>query len=84
MNKDVVWSENYGCYVSRSFLPESERVEIKKSVKIDIAKCIIKESCFGYYSLWLNDRRLKDIDFMTYLKYRDFVKEVLYYGFTKN
>jgi len=72
-----IWSEEYSSYVSYAFSPVNNIP--KKAIKIDIAKCIIKESCFGYFELWLNDKRLKAIKFMEYLKYRDYVKEVIYY-----
>ena len=65
--------------MSYAFLPEKERPaeSIKLPVKIDITKCIIKVSCFGFYELWLNDVKLKTIGFMDYLKYRNYVKDII-------
>ena len=79
MMNNTVWSQEFGAYVSRSFLPEKEREPAaKKSViKFDITKCIIKITCFGFYELWLNDNKLKYIGFMEYLKFKKYVKEII-------
>ena len=72
MKTGQIWSEEFGCYVSRAFIPREE-----KSIKLDISKCIIKISEFGFYELWLNGKRLKGITFLEYLSYREYVKEVI-------
>ena len=80
MNNNTIWSQEYSSYVSYAFLPEKERSteSIKLPVKIDITKCIIKVSCFGFYELWLNGVKLRYIGFMDYLKYRKYVKEIIH------
>lgn len=74
----TIWSQEYGSYVSRTFLPEKEREITQKVIKFDITKCVIKISCFGYYELWLKDKKIKSISFDDYLTYRKYVKEVIW------
>lgn len=78
MNKDRVWSQEYSSYVSFTFLPEKEReLIISNKVKINLLDCDIHLSVFGYYSLWLKDKKLRELSFTDYLKYRDHVKEII-------
>ena len=72
MKNNQIWSEEFGCYVSRAFMPKKEN-----NIKIDITNCIIKITEFGYYELWLNGIKLKYIGFMDYLKYKSYVKEII-------
>lgn len=77
MNKEAVWSQEYGSYVSRTFLPEKERIKISNLVKINLRDCNIIISLFGFYELWIKDKKLKSITFDEYLSYRNYVKEVI-------
>lgn len=77
MNK-TIWSQEYSSYVSYTFLPEKEReLIISNMVKINLLDCDIHLSVFGFYSLWHKDKKLKEISFIDYLKYRDHVKEII-------
>ena len=77
MIKEAVWSQVYGSYVSRTFLPEKERINSPKLIKFDITKCVIVITLFGFYELHLDDKKIKSISFDEYLKYRYYVKEVI-------
>ena len=72
MKTGQIWSEEFDCYVSQTFMPRQD-----KNIKLDITKCIIKISEFGFYELWLNSKKLKDISFLEYLSYRKYVNNKL-------
>lgn len=71
MINKTVWSEEYSSYVSHSFISKAE-----KAIKLDITKCIIKITMFGYYELWLNNNKVKSLNFNEFQKYKQYVKEV--------
>lgn len=78
MKAGQVWSIEYGCYVSHTFLPEKERINnLNPSIKIDIAKCIIKISAMGFYYLYLKDKKIQKLDFYKYQLYKKYVKDVI-------
>ena len=72
MKAGQIWSIEYDCYVSRTFIPRKAN-----NVKLDISKCIIKISPFGFYELWLNGKYLRNLNFLDYLKYKNFVLEIV-------
>ena len=72
MKSGQIWSEKFDCYVSQAFMPSQA-----KNIKIDISKCVIKISEFGFYYLWLNGKKLKRIDFLQFQSYKNYVKEVI-------
>lgn len=56
---------------------ESPGFSMKKSdIKIPITKCDIIINEFGFIDLYLDDKKLKRIDFDTYLKFKSYVKTV--------
>ena len=69
---ETVWSDEFGCYVSRAFAPKNSR-----NLKLDINKCIIKITIFGFYELWLKENKLRNLDFNEFMKYKKYVKEVI-------
>ena len=74
----TIWSQEYSSYVSYTFLPEKERKTlISNIVKINLLDCDIHLSIFGYYSLWLKEKKLKELSFEDYLKYRDHVNNII-------
>ena len=77
MDNQRIWSGEYSCYVSHTFLPEKERLLISNVVKINLADCDIHVSIFGYYSLWIKAKKLKEITFNEYLKYREYVQNII-------
>jgi len=72
MKPNQIWSEEYGCYVSRAFMPRKE-----PTIKLDITNCIIKISVFGFYYLWLKGKQIKKLNFTEFLKYKKYVKEII-------
>ena len=70
MRSDAIYSEEYGCFIAPPQIP------IKKVIRFDITKCIIKISKFGFFSLWINDKKLQDLNFKEYRKYKPYVLEV--------
>lgn len=75
MKADQIWSEKYDAPVSETFA--DQRSTPAKGYKIDITKCEIRES-YGFYYLYLNGRRLKQITFTEFLKFRHVVKKIIY------
>ena len=73
MKPGQIWSIEYDCYVSHTFMPRKE-----KTIKVNISKCVIKISPFGFYELWLDGKYLRNLDFLGYLKYKNLVFEVEY------
>lgn len=73
MKAGQIWSEEFGCYVSRAFMPREE-----KSIKFDITNCIIKISIFGFYYLYLKEKEIKKLNFDEFILYRKYVKETIH------
>ena len=73
MKAGQIWSEEFGCYVSQTFMPKTE-----KAIKLDITNCLIKISIFGFYYLWLRGKQIKKLNFDEFLLYKTYVKEIIY------
>jgi len=76
MKLNQYWSEEYGCPVSYSFL-KKDLNKPKSTLKIDITNCIIKITPMGFYELWLNNKRIRELSFKEYLKYKEYVKKII-------
>ena len=72
MKSGQIWSVEYDCYVSHTFLPRKE-----KPIKLDITNCIIKISIFGFYYLWMQGKEIKKLNFDEYLFYKKYVKKII-------
>lgn len=73
MRTDAVWNTG-GYWEAPSFITgKPENI----AITIDITKCIIKVSQFGYSYLYFNDKKVKKLTFLEYLKYRGYVKDVI-------
>lgn len=72
MKDGQLWSVEFDCYVSQTFMPRKE-----KSIKLDITNCIIKLSIFGFYYLWLKGKEIKKLTFDEFLVYKKYVKKII-------
>lgn len=75
MKQGQFWSEDYNCPVSVSFY--NGVIKRAKNVKIDITNCHIVITEFGYFQLWLKDKKIRDLGFEDFMKYRKYVKEII-------
>jgi len=76
MKQGQIWSDQFDCYVSRTFAPETQQ---SSAFKIDITKCEIIITPEGFYNLQLNGKKIKRIAFNEYMKYRKSVSRILNY-----
>lgn len=74
MKTGQYWSEEYSCPVSSSFIKLVERA--KTMVKIDITNCIIKITPMGFFELWFKGKRIRELSFKEYVKYKEYVKSI--------
>lgn len=75
MKQGQYWSEDYNCPVSLTFYNGAKRHA--SNIKIDITNCYIIITEFGHFQLWYKGKRIKDLDFSEYMKYKKFVKEII-------
>lgn len=75
MKSGQIWSEDFGCYVSKSFVTAD--ITSTRSIKIDITKCKIIITPEGYYDLVMNDKKIKRITLVEFLKYKVHVIEII-------
>lgn len=81
MKAGQLWSNEFGCPVSKAFFDLKENlatmIETKSNkIKVELTKCYIKISRFGMFELWYNEKKLRTLSFNEYLKYRDYVIRV--------
>jgi hypothetical protein len=71
--QNQVWNEEYGCYTSASFMPDTVRVS---NIKIDITKCDIIINKYGFIDLYQGIKRIKRLTIEQYLIYKNYVMKV--------
>jgi len=72
MKAGQIWSIEFDCYVSQTFMPRKDNF-----IKLDITNCVIKISIFGIYYLYLKGKEIKKLDFDEFQKYKKYVKEII-------
>ena len=81
MKTGQLWNEDLSSPVSKAYYNIKEHVNMitekaGSKIKLDITKCTIKITVFGMFELWLNEKRLRYINFNEYMKFRKYVKYV--------
>lgn len=71
MRKDAIWNESIGCYTAPDPSPAPKRV------KYDITNCYIKITALGFYYLYVNDYKIRELSDREFMKYRGLVKGII-------
>ena len=73
----VVWSNEYDAKVSSTYAKRKP----KNNTKLDLTKCTILITEFGFFYLKLKDRTVKQINFNQFMTYKKYVKEIVNEGY---